>query len=241
MSLKDDFERDGVVVVPRAVPDDALTQWQLGWAAFSTIERILKYNPVAVDGPFGPMLNDMPRHPALLDIVEQVFGPDISLYNYRFVVKDKHAREAVFLHQDTGYHVGWPNKASMFVALSPMDASNGGMVIYTGTHRYGYLGDAGEISEANLSGAQNVICPTLAPGDVILMHSAAWHSSFPHTSGLDRVLADIIYQPANDPSGIELLRGQWRCEPSSWLRNANLFVRSRSSRLKELQAQVDAT
>ena len=58
------------------------------------------------------------------------------------------------------------------------------------------------------------------------MHSATWHESGANTCGIDRVLIDIIYQRADDPA-IAVPRD-------------GVFKRSRSSRLRELQAIVDS-
>lgn len=236
--LKEDFERDGVAVLRGLIPPLDVQIMQALWGVIAKEPRKIGYNPVAVDGPFPDSANMIYRHPTLLDAVSEVFGPDIALYNFRFVVKDKYSRGPVFLHQDTGYHVGWPTKMSAFVALSWVDGKNGGMRYFLGTHRFGYLGDAGEI--AGKMKFWDSYSPELQPGDVVLMHSACWHDSWPpHPNDeRDRVLADCIFQPANDPSGIELLRGQWRCEPQPWLRGDNLFVRSRTSRLKEMQEKL---
>jgi hypothetical protein len=73
------------------------------------------------------------------------------------------------------------------------------------------------------------------------MHSATWHGSHPFSQGPNRILADIIYQPADDPSGVALLRGQWQTD----LRidkdmKARLYKRSRVIRLVELQEKLDA-
>jgi len=155
-------------------------------------------------------------------------------------VKDAHSRAPVFLHQDFGYNRGWPEKTSVFVPLTPMCPENGGLVLYPGTHALGYLGDAGEVNAGVLDPAWPTVCPSLEPGDVVLMHDCTWHASRPHVAGPDRVLAQLTYQPATDPSSAELLRGQWgtdhRLAP---LPDAHLFTRSRSSRLRELQAAVD--
>lgn len=247
MALKEDFERDGVVVIRQAVPIELLRLWQWSWDDWYDAQfqfgRKPSWNPVDISGPFPDPLASMPQTPALLDIVEQVFGPDIALYNHRFVVKDKAAKGVVFPHQDTGYHVGFMQKASLFVALTEMHTGNGGMVFMRGSHKWGYLGDAGEISnEAILARAHAGMITDgachLMPGDCVLMHSACWHASLEHRNGPNRVLADIIYQPASDPSGIKLLRGKWQCEPQPWLREGGIFKRSRTSRIKELEAKV---
>lgn len=236
MSLREDFERDGVAVVRNAVPPEHVAAWLHAYECMP--QRTPGWNKVEVNGPFPEPLASMYKHPGLLDIAQAVFGPDLALYNFRLVVKDAQAREAVFLHQDTGYHVGFMRKASLFVALSPVNTRNGAMTFIKETHKLGYLGDAGQIRMDG--GVHEYMTPCLKPGDAVLMHSACWHDSSECETGEPaRVMADIIIQPADDPSGIELLRGQWRCEPQPWLRSGELFVRSRASRLKELQARVD--
>jgi hypothetical protein len=70
------------------------------------------------------------------------------------------------------------------------------------------------------------------------MHSSLWHESGAHRSGVDRLLADIIVQPANDPSGIELLRGEWRTQRMTEKMRTAPLARSRVSRLSELEAEI---
>jgi hypothetical protein len=196
--------------------------------------KVDRFNPVAVNETPPPILAKMHQHPAILDVIEQAFGPDLALYNQRFVIKDHHSRGAVFPHQDSPYHVGWPNKASAFVPLSEVSSESGGMIFYPGTNQFGYLGDAGELNLDVLGSDWPSISPSLSPGDFVLMHSSTWHGSHPHTGGPDRVLADIIYQPADDPSGIALLRGQWQTE-LFLQRRPDMFVRSRVSRLSRVR------
>ena len=72
------------------------------------------------------------------------------------------------------------------------------------------------------------------------MHSSTWHESEPNITNAQRVIADIHYQPSDDPSGRELVRGQWMTDlrmPDALRTDA--FERSRVSRLKELQAFHD--
>lgn len=235
MSVRETFERDGVVVLPNIVSHDQVAEWLGAYLQFIEYGRKVGWNKVEVKGPFPEPLASMPKHPNLLDAVQAVFGPDIALYNHRFVVKDHHATGDVFMHQDSGYHVGFMRKASMFVALTRMDNLNGGLHFVMGSHKYGYLGDTGEIAGKHLTSTF-----TLNPGDAILMHSATWHRSSANYSKLDRILADIIYQPANDPSGTELLCGEWKCVPQAWLRKDGILARSRVSRIRELEEQVAA-
>ncbi len=242
----DVFAATGIFVIRQVISAPILHEWQLAWAQFTERLRteggrnVNRFNPVAVDETPPPPLADMHKHAALLDIVQEAFGPDIALYNQRFVVKDKDSLGPVFTHQDYCYHRGWPVKASAFVALSPMTPENGGMIFYPGTHQFGYLGDAGEIDPKVLGPNWPELTPSLEPGDVALMNSCTWHRSGPHVAGPERVLADIIYQPADDPSGAALLSGQWRTELFfNELSGKNLFKSCRSGRLRELQQKID--
>ena len=240
----DVFFLTGLFILRDAIPHEVVELWRTTWNDFYDAElsagRIVnRFNPVAVDESAPPILAGMHQHPALLDVIELAFGPDIALYNQRFVIKDQHSRGPVCLHQDFPYHIGWPTKASAFVPLSAVSPENGGMVFYPGTHQFGYLGDAGEINPSTLDADWPTVSPTLAPGDIVLMHSSTWHQSGPHVSGPDRVMADIIYQPADDPSGIALLRGKWRTEVFLDRKTAKIFMRSRVSRLMDMQRELD--
>lgn len=238
------FRKTGVFVIRQAIKSEHLKIWIQTWNKFYCTElsggrRVNRFNPVSVDDEYPLILADIHKSEELLDIVEQVFGPDIALYNQRFVIKDSYRKSEVFVHNDSPYHFGWPNKASAFVALSSIDRSNGKMFFYPGTHQFGYLSDAGELDPTILGENWPVISPDLTPGDVVLMDSSLWHGSHPFDDGVNRIFADIIYQPADDPSGISLLRGQWQTEIFMVHDKSKVFKRSRASRIAELQEKLD--
>lgn len=240
------FAQTGLFVIRQAIQAEELALWRAAWDDFYATElaageNVSRFNPVSIDLAVPPVLQAVHQSPALLDIAEQVFGPDLALYNQRFVVKDRYRLGDIFLHTDFPYHYGWPNKASAFLALSTVNRDNGGMYFYPGTQQFGYLADTGELNADVLPECWPVVSPSLDAGDVVLMHSATWHGSHPFSHGPNRILADIIYQPADDPSGVALLRGQWQTE----LRidkdmKARLYKRSRVTRLVELQKKLDA-
>jgi len=217
--LNGDFDRDGYVIERGACESSAVMWWDV-WKAHYDPDRELRWNKVEVVGPFPPPLSCVPEHPSLLRTAALLLGASVSCYNYRLLVKDARSGGDVFAHQDCGYHVGSLPKLSAFVALSHVYADNGGLVFWPGTHRYGYLGDVGEI---DVSGRYGVSCPPMHPGDVCYMHSALWHASLPRVGGCLRVLADVIYQRADDPAR-ELPR-------------EGIFKRSRVSRIQELERE----
>jgi hypothetical protein len=240
------FAQTGVFIIRNALPMADVAVWQDAWSDFyegslSSGRTVSKFNPVAVSEAPPPALEYVHRHPALLDVVEKAFGPDIGLFNQRFVIKDKFSRDPVFLHNDFGYHLGWPNKASAFVALSEVTPENGALTFFPGTHAFGYMGDVGEINGDWLDADWPTFTPSLQPGDFVLMNSMTWHYSSPHKGGADRILGDIIYQPASDPSSIALLRGQWQTEVfMTGISRDRFFTRSRGIMLQDQQKTIDA-
>jgi hypothetical protein len=237
------YERLGVVVLRNAIPAAVMECWINAWTAFQSQvmnegRKIDPYNPVVLHEAVSPALDDIHRHPVLLDLIQQIY-PDLALYVQRFVVKDGQSKQAVFIHQDYCYDLGMPEKTSVFLPLGTMNPENGGLMFFPGTHLLGYLGDAGELNREILDPQWPVVCPSLTAGDVVLMHECTWHGSGPHLGGPDRIVVQMTFQPASDPSGIELLRGGSPFGmPLGKIDRDALFVRSRSSRLRELQGLI---
>jgi ectoine hydroxylase-related dioxygenase (phytanoyl-CoA dioxygenase family) len=213
--LNDCYKRDGVVVVRSALDIKKAYRWARAWAEFidDHSRDPAQYHPTEwlIDDSMPEILRNIYKCDQILYLVELLLGPDICMYNKRFVVKDSTFTRAVPLHQDCGYHRGHFKKLSAFVPLTTMTPENGGLSFVLRSQEFGYLGDAGYIDEGLIDEmGLSVYSPTVFPGDVVLMHSSVWHKSGERTDGPDRVLADIHYQPADDPSGVELVRGQWR-------------------------------
>jgi ectoine hydroxylase-related dioxygenase (phytanoyl-CoA dioxygenase family) len=243
---KDIFDKAGVFVVRNALPKNLVEEWRKEWDIFyeeklANGRNVNVNNPVDLKEELPPTLAKIYKNDILLDYVQKVFGENIALYNHRFVIKDRFSRGEIFLHQDFCYHVGMPSKASFFVPLSYAGKTNGGLTYYLGTHKYGFLGDAGEINPEQFNEKWPQYTPELQPGDFAIMNSLIWHTSGVNEAGIDRIVADIIYQPANDPSGKELLRGKWQTD-FFIDRNRNpkdFFKWSRVTRLVELNEKIN--
>lgn len=227
------FRKAGVFIMRNAIAPNVIHEWQSEWHDFQAAQlhekrNVNQANPVALSEQLPEKLASMYREPVFTDTMKQILGEHIALYNHRFVIKDKFSTGKVFLHQDSCYHVGYLDKCSLFVPLSVANSDNGGMTFHVGSHQLGFLGDAGEINPAAFDIVWPVITPDLNPGDFVIMNSSLWHESGPNISGLDRILADTIVQSANDPTGKELLCGQWQTDifysPVNYIR---LFVNSR--------------
>src|SRR5690349_15285435 len=126
------FDLTGIFIVRQAVPPETIGFWQSEWNAFyasivAADRSVNRFNPVQVNEALPKTLASIPGDPSLLDIIQQAFGPDIALYNHRFVIKDSKSRGPVFMHQDYCYHLGWPTKASVFVPLTSTTPQNGAL------------------------------------------------------------------------------------------------------------------
>ncbi|CAB3695619.1 hypothetical protein LMG22037_03221 [Paraburkholderia phenoliruptrix] len=211
------FKETGVFVMRNAIAPAVVQEWQAEWQAFYDAQlaesrAVNKANPVSLTEQLPPKLAVMYKEPAFAQVCKQIFGEHVALYNHRFVIKDKFSPNKVFLHQDSCYHLGNLNKCSLFVPLSEVNADNGGMTFYAGSHKLGVLGDAGEINPDSFDFEWPKITPELSPGDFVIMNSALWHESGPNVSGINRIMADTIVQPADDPTGKDLLCGEWQTE-----------------------------
>jgi hypothetical protein len=231
------FAKTGVFVVRSAIKkhSEYLNQFQ----KYYNDETEIRFNPVEIIIPYNSELRTLAKESTLLKIACQIFGNNVGLYNFRFIVKDSKRSDGVFLHQDIGYHFGGFSRVSVFVALTESDESNGSIGFFPGTHNFGYLADVGEINRSLLPPQWPVFRPRLSPGDIVVMHSSTWHFSDKNFSGKPRILADVHYQPASDPTTQEVVCGEDDAEyhmPEALRRS--VFKRSRASRIVELQKIV---
>jgi ectoine hydroxylase-related dioxygenase (phytanoyl-CoA dioxygenase family) len=239
---KEVYDATGLFVVRKAIPLDKVKEWKEEWDRFyekslANGRNVNVNNPVDLKEELPENLANIYKNKTLLDTAELVFGKNVALLNHRFVIKDKFSPGEIFLHHDYCYHIGMPNKASFFVPLSYAGKKNGGLTFYLGTHKYGYLGDAGEIDPDQFNDQWPQYTPELQPGDFIIMNSVLWHKSGVNEAGIDRIVADIIYQPANDPSGKELVRGEWQTDV--FIQHSNLINYFKTSRVKKIRALTE--
>jgi non-heme Fe2+,alpha-ketoglutarate-dependent halogenase len=85
-------------------------------------------------------LYELSQTPAVLDYVEQILGPDFSLWGGAFFLKHPQDGTVVPFHQDASY---WPLaprvNVTVWLAVFDTDAGNGCMRIVPGSHRAGGL------------------------------------------------------------------------------------------------------
>ena len=147
--------------------------------------------------------------PALLDLVAEALGPNLCIGTWRVLMKDHHFDGPINVHQDWPYFGGDTKKLNVFIPMTPMSAENGGLVFYEKSHYYGPL-ERGDIDVARFAGDLPQTCPDLEVGDVLLADFLTWHYSAPAQAPKERILFQLMYQPADDPSSAHLVRGERR-------------------------------
>lgn len=153
-----------------------------------------------------PWLNDIVRHPSILDPVEDILGPDILCWQCRFFIKDPNDGGFVSWHQDVTY---WgvditENILTAWLAFTPATAANGVMKVIPGSHHNKLLPHReGAGSKLTVRGQEvavqvdesKAVYMELAPGEMSLHHVLLFHGSDVNTSNERRVGLAIRYLP----------------------------------------------
>src|SRR5262245_42025249 len=81
-------------------------------------------------------LADLVRHPAILDAVEDVLGPDLLCWNTSFFTKEAQSPGFVSWHQDATYWgLSEPDVLTAWIAFTDSTPANGNMRVIPGSHR----------------------------------------------------------------------------------------------------------
>ncbi len=138
------YRTDGLIRSPVRLADDTLVRMR------ASLERLLgDRSDVPPESLICPHIPSAGRHgteaaaawfeyatqPALLDLVEQLIGPDIILWGSQVFCKPERVGREVPWHQDGQY---WPIRplatCSVWIALDDVDAENGCMRYIPGSH-----------------------------------------------------------------------------------------------------------
>ncbi|MDJ0639345.1 MAG: phytanoyl-CoA dioxygenase family protein [Paracoccaceae bacterium] len=175
-----------------------------------------------------PFVADLARHPAILDVVEGILGPDILVYAAEFFTKEPHTPQIVSMHQDLTY---WglgaiDGMVTAWVALSPATRESGCMDFVRGSHKNPILEHEDTFDDNNLlSRGQEIKVDIdeadktsieLQPGEMSLHHGLTIHGSGPNTSDDRRIGCVIRYirpdmaQTVGDRDFVMAARGEDR-------------------------------
>ena len=138
-----------------------------------------------------PPLDALGRDERLLDIAEDLLGPDLYFHSNKLMFKPAHHGSAKPWHQDYAYWQGRnpePNQLSAWLALEEATVENGCLELLPGSHRLGLLDHHQAELQIALDAAdlsRSIVCPIPA-GGLILFHCLTLHYSAPNRSSRSR-------------------------------------------------------
>ena len=175
-----------------------------------------------------PFADRLCRHPAILDMVESIMGPDLMIWNSSFFIKEAGSDTYVSWHQDLTYWGLGPTEEeiTVWVAFTPATVENGCMQFVAGSHKRDIVPHRDTFAGENLLtrgqeiavdvGAEEAVDVCLQPGEVSLHHGRIFHASGPNRSNDRRIGLAIRYitpsvsQQVGDKDYAMLVRGEDR-------------------------------
>jgi len=210
----DQYREQGYVIPKFRLPDEHLARLRGALdrllATYTDVAQEDIANPHMLPPNQGPEMNPFmatARNPQILDMLEQLVGPDLILWITRVLCKPASKGREVPWHQDGEY---WPMRplatCSVWIALDPVSTANGCMRFIPGSHRQQELYRHHVSSRDNLvlnleldqdqfdeAKAVNV---ELEPGQMSLHDVRLIHGSLANTSGQRRAALIMRYMPA---------------------------------------------
>ena len=154
-----------------------------------------------------PWVDDLVRHPRILDAVESLIGPEILVYTSTFFIKEPNSPTFAAWHKDATYFGLAPHEhVTAWVALSDATAEAGCMEVVSSRGaprqlRHAALGLAHSINGGGQAIVEDfdqdgAIAMQLPAGSFSLHHTLCRHRSAPNRASHRRIGLGISYIPA---------------------------------------------
>lgn len=204
------FRANGYLFPLDALTDQEVAQYR---AALDATEQRLGGSLMAIDRKYRGNLHflcrwvdELVHHPAVLDVVESLLGPDILLFTSRFFIKEPMSEGIAAWHQDATYFGLRPyDHVTAWVALSDVSEATGPVEFAAGSHIRGQLMQRSNVVANSVNTAGQVIVEwfdrseiakaVLKPGQFSLHHTCVVHQSAPNRSAQRRVGLALSYIP----------------------------------------------
>jgi non-heme Fe2+,alpha-ketoglutarate-dependent halogenase len=150
--------------------------------------------------------DELIRHPRILDVVEDILGPNLLVWSSSLFMKEAHDPSFISWHQDSTYWgLSHPDVVTAWLALSVSHVANGCMRVAAGTHLMDQLPHQDTFAANNLLtrgqevmvqvDESKVVNVELEPGEFSLHHVRIVHGSDPNNAGYRRLGFAIRYVP----------------------------------------------
>ncbi|MDF2781553.1 MAG: syringomycin biosynthesis enzyme, partial [Geminicoccaceae bacterium] len=134
-------------VFPAAVAERYRRQLETFEAEGGEVRQALRHKPHLLF----TFLDELVRHPAVLDAVEGVIGPNILCWASSFFTKEAQSESFITWHQDLTYWGLEPaDIVTAWIALSPSTVESGCMRVIPGTHTQEVVPHKDTFAERNM-------------------------------------------------------------------------------------------
>ncbi len=206
IQAKADYERDGYILPDFRMPEETLEAIRQAHARLvARFPRFADYCPTLLHYDLGFL--DFARNPRILDMVEQIIGPDIILWNMSFFAKPARKGRKTPWHQDGEYWSIRPlATCTVWIAVDDSTVENGCLRVIPGSHRtkrlHPHTSNASpdltlseelNASEFDESAAVDLV---LEAGQVSLHDVYLFHESEPNLSDKPRRGMTMRFMPA---------------------------------------------
>ena len=132
---------------------------------------------------FLPWLDALARHERILDVVEDLIGPDILVYTATFFIKEADSPTFAAWHQDATYFGLDPHEhVTAWVALSDANAAAGCMEVVSFKGAPGQMRHAALRLEHSINGGGQAITDWIDDADAVML---AWTGTGGHGVDVD--------------------------------------------------------
>jgi hypothetical protein len=219
------YRQEGILTpIPVLAPDETARYR----AAYEDLEERLGGSPKATQLSlmhlYFPWAYELVTHPTVLDVVEDLLGPDILVWSSSVFPKRPRDPGYISFHQDgTYWGLDSTQVTTAWIALTPSTAENGCMRVAPGTHlepirphldthAANNMLTRGQEVQAEID-EQNVLDVVLQPGEMSLHHVNIIHGSNANASDTKRIGFAIRYmtpqvRQTGDPNPVVLARGR---------------------------------
>jgi non-heme Fe2+,alpha-ketoglutarate-dependent halogenase len=206
------FDRDGYVCPVPVLSEAETRHYRAQFDAYYArhAERLAALKPsqrwqINSDTHFAfQWVDELTRHPNILDAVQQVLGPNILAWNSSWFVKLPGDQSFIGWHQDGAYWGLEPMELlTAWIALGPATPENGNMRVIPGSHQHTHLPQRDTFAENSaLTRGQEIsvavdeqlaVDLTLAPGQMSMHHLWIVHGSNANRTEIPRIGLAVRY------------------------------------------------
>ncbi|MCZ7644717.1 MAG: phytanoyl-CoA dioxygenase family protein [Planctomycetota bacterium] len=157
---------------------------------------------------------DLAAHPAVLDRIEAILGPNLVMWAMHFWYKEPGNGKRIPWHQDGAY---WPitpvKNVTAWFALGPTFRANGCLRLVPGSHKqmleHEKLNDKtsafGQGLKAEHIDESKAVDVEMQPGEIVIFNEATFHGSEANVSDVARVAFSVRYTTPE----VKILTEQW--------------------------------